>query len=136
MAFTATVTIQYFMEEQNTFGINSTERTYRNIALQQQTCEREHNQVHPVSANLSAHEIPINPLGVCAASMAMFLFWPNYPVDLRIGAQSADPLSAVRFMLLAATVSSVWVTTGSQATTIRTILTGGSNASFNITTPS
>lgn len=135
MAFTATVNVQHTLQERNTYGVNGQITALRNIAIQQNSCEREHGQVHKVSADLSAHELNINPLGVCAASLAMLLFVPDHPVDLRIGAASLDPLSACRFALFAGTISSVFVTTGSQVTTIRTILTGGSNVSFEITPP-
>jgi len=98
--------------------------------------DRQFGQVHVVSADLSAHEIPIDPLG-SGLAMSNTIFWLNADnkIDLRIGDQSNVPISGVQFFAMTGTVSALWVTTGSAATTVRTILAGGSGGGLTVSPP-
>jgi hypothetical protein len=68
------------------------------------------------------------------SSILLFL-QTNNKVDVRIGDASNVPLSGVLQLILNTTVSNLYVTTGSQATTLRTALYGGSNASITASRP-
>lgn len=126
MAFTANLHCSTEMLELDGFGTAGVTLGYRVNTVQLTGANRYHEQVHYLSANISAHSIPIAPLGGSVVSDTLIILQTNAKVDVRLGSSSDTILSAVQFLAAVATISGVFITTGSQVTTVRTILMGGS----------
>jgi hypothetical protein len=128
--------INYELLEDDAFGAGGRTVEWRTMTAKVIGGTRQFQQVHIVSADLSAHEIPIDPLGSgLVTSNTMFILNTDYKVDIRIGDQSNVPISNTQLMVFTGTVSAIWITTGSIATTVRTVLVGGSGASVNVSPP-
>jgi hypothetical protein len=97
--------------------------------------DRYNAQIEVLSAELSAQQITIAPLGVSAPGMIL-LFVADQPVDIRTNAASDTTfLSGVQIMSLTGMVSNLYITTGSAATTLQLQVVGGSNATLTTSLP-
>lgn len=134
--FDAQMILQWEITAGDGFGAGGTTVEHRVMTAKVTGADREHHQVHSVSASLSAHEIPIDPLGSgFAMSNCMLIVNSDKKIDLRIGDSSNVPISGMQLLFLTGVVSALWVTTGSQVTTVRTTLVGGSGGSLTISPP-
>jgi len=95
--------------------------------------DRYQAQTWVISANVSAYELRLDPLGVSAQALMIHLT-TDQPVDVRFNAASNAALSAVRRLTLMASVSNLYVTTSAEAT-IHLECVGGSNASVTTSFP-
>lgn len=93
------------------------------------------DQIHVLSGGVSAIPITLTPLGISNTAMQLFLVF-NYPVDIRTNAPN-DPvfLSAVTFWAMQGRVSNLYVSPGSNDTTMWLQVAGGSNATPQWTFP-
>jgi hypothetical protein len=139
MPFTAHTFTRFEILHNDSFGTAGITRVYRTATLKATGCDRHHAQAHTVSNDVSAFSVAIFPLGtVCGADVAcntLLLLWANRPVDLRFGANTGAALSGVRHLGMGATISALYITTGSQATTVLTELVGGSNTTITQSDP-
>lgn len=137
MSFTAQALNIFEIVEQDAFGVGGRTTTYRTATLKATGCDRRHTQVQKISASLSAVSIVITPLGAdsSVASNALLFLLTDHPVDVRVGSSGNTPISAVYQLLLAATISSLFITTGSHVTTLLTEMAGGSGATITQSVP-
>lgn len=134
--FNAQMILNYELLEADHFGAGGRTVEWRTLTAKLIGGDRQFGQVHIVSADLSAHEIPIDPLGSGhSMSNTMFILNTDQKVDIRIGDQSNVPMSGVQFFAMTGVVSALWITTGSLATTLRTILVGGSGGGLTVSPP-
>ena len=137
MSFTMQLITSLERLEPDTYGTGARTASYRTAVVRATGCDRVAMPALTLSAGLSAVSLALAPMGAdsAVASNAVLLFLADHPVDLRLNAEANAPVSAVRFLALAATVSSLFVTTGSHATMILCELAGGSNAALHVTLP-
>ena len=137
MSFELQTTTIIETTEANTFGTGGKITGYRVATMRVTGADRHHVQTHKISADLSAVSIAIAPLATDAstASGAVLIFLSDKKVDLRVGAASHTALSSVQQLIMGATISALFVTTGSQVTTIRTEIAGGSTATITASKP-
>jgi len=137
MPFTTITSTTFETQDADAFGAGGRTTAFRTATIKQTGADREHHQVHKLSADLSAVSIALAPLGTDAATASNMLLWllADQPVDVRIGSATHSVLSNVRQLLLQATISGLFLTTGSKVTTVRTMGTGGSGASITASKP-
>jgi len=131
---TARTVITTELSEPTAFA--STQRTigYRTAVMDVTGIDRRHAEVQSLSAGLSAQQILLAPLGVSAPGSALLLLQTDQPIDVGLGA-SATLLSGLKLLLFNGVVSSLYVYTGSQVTTLLLDLVGGSNAVVTVSRP-
>lgn len=134
-AFTARVTSVLEIGQAGQFGVMDRTIVYLPMTMRCTGADRRSGQVQTISANLSATQLTLTPLGGSALSSLLF-FLADQPVDMRINAASdVTFLSAVRQMTLGANLSALFVTTGSNVTTVLLEMVGGSNATVTTSLP-
>jgi hypothetical protein len=134
--FNTQATLSWEMLEADAFGAGGRTVEYRIVTAKLVGGDRQHQQVHTISADLSAHAIPIDPLGSgFSTSNSMMLVNANRKIDLRIGDSTNTPISGTQLVFLTGTVSALYVTTGSLTTIVRTVLVGGSGGGLTISPP-
>lgn len=117
------------------FGVNGQTVEYAIHSAKVLGADRGNDQILTLSADLSAYQMTIAPLGVSATGMLVFIN-TDQPVDIRTNAASDTTfLSAVTLLALAGSISNIYITTGSQATTVWQKVAGGSNATTQTTFP-
>lgn len=121
-------------QQGNIFGSRGTTVSFRTGHVEANGLDREHTFLQTLSAGLSAAEIGLGALGPDVPAQVV-LFHAEFPVDVRFGDASAAPLSAVQYLQLAGQVSSLFVSTGSNATAILLEAVGGSATSLTINSP-
>lgn len=135
VAFTVRVDSTYQALLADQFAVMGRTFLYLPMTMKVLGCDRRNGDILTLSANLSAQALNLGPLGVSAPGALLF-FMADQPVDLRTNAASdATFLSAVRQMTLGATLSALFVTTGSAATTILLEVVGGSAAVVQTSLP-
>lgn len=136
MSFTAIQTHLWEIIEGATAGTGGRTTTYRTGAIRATACDRRQTQTHIVSNDVSVFSLALSPLGLDSmlASNLLFLLATNHPIDIRFGA-SGTVLSNVRSLTGSFTFSALFVTTGSNATTVLTELVGGSGAVITASLP-
>jgi len=134
--FNAQIILNYELLEADHFGAGGRTTEWRTFTAKLVGGDRQAGQVHVVSADLSSHELLIDPLGSGhSMSNTMFILNTDQKVDVRIGDQSNVPMSGVQLIAMTGVVSALWITTGSIATTLRTILVGGSGGGLTVSPP-
>jgi len=134
--FNAQLIITYELLEDDAFGAGGRTVEWRTLSAKLIGGDRQFGQVHMVSADLTTHEIPIDPLGSGhAMSNTLFIMNADQKVDVTIGDASNVPISGTQLIVMAGTISALWVTTGSITTIVRTILVGGSGGGLNVSPP-
>jgi hypothetical protein len=133
--FTEKFTIAYerMIGDQN--GLTGHTTMYDIYLAKITAADRFNDQVLTLSANQSAVSVGIAPLGVTTPAQLALLV-ADQPVDLRTNSPS-DPtcISGVRLFCLAGVLSAVYVTVGSNDTTVLIRAAGGSNAVLQATFP-
>lgn len=117
------------------FDLNGRTQVYIPNTLRVVNAELYNSQTCVISAGVSAQALSLSPLGVSAPALLVQLT-TDHPVDVRTGtAADATFLSGVQYLLLLASLSNLFVTTGSAATIVRLELVGGSAATPTVTLP-
>lgn len=133
--YTQKVTMAVEKTIQGQWGATGQTTEYAIYAAKVLNADRANDQIFLLSAGLSAQPISIAPLGVNAPAMLVFLC-TDQPVDIRTNAASdTNFLSSVQLWCLAGYVSNVFLTTGSQVTTVMLKAAGGSAAVLAVTFP-
>lgn len=84
-----------------------------------------------LSAGVSVYAVDLSPITPSAPGQLLWLA-TNQPVDVRLNASNAAIISAVRSLMLAAAVSSLYLTTvDSGVTTLRLETMGGGSVQTN-----
>lgn len=135
MSFTANLHCTTEVLEKDGFGTGGITKNYFTNTVKMTGADRYHEQVHILSASLSAHSIAIAPFGGSVVSETLVILQTDKKIDVRIGSSTDTFLSAVQFLAIVTTVSGLFITTGSQTTTVRTVLIGGSNVGVTIHPP-
>jgi len=134
-SFTQRVTLAIEKVIQSQFGATGQTIEYQVESAKVLNADRANDQIFLLSAGLSAQPISIAPLGVNAPAMLVFLC-TDQPVDIRTNAASdTNFLSSVQLWCMAGYVSNVFLTTGSQVTTVMLKAAGGSAAALTVTFP-
>lgn len=134
-SFTQKVTMAVEKTIQGQAGVTGMTIEYGVHAAKVLNADRANDQIMLLSAGLSAQPISIAPLGVNAPAMLVFLC-TDQPVDIRTNAATdTNFLSSVQLWCLAGYVSNVFLTTGSQVTTVMLKAAGGSAAMLTVTFP-
>jgi hypothetical protein len=133
--FTGRMTFLWEVLQNDQYTLNGRTQTYIPMAAKVVGADRYNAQIEVLSAELSAQQITIAPLGVSAPGMIL-LFVADQPVDIRTNAASDTTfLSGVQIMSLTGMVSNLYITTGSAATTLQLQVVGGSNATLTTSLP-
>src|SRR5262245_718879 len=133
--FSGRLTFLWETLQNDQYSLNGRTQTYVPYTAKVVAADRLNNQIIPLSAGLSAEAITIAPLGVSAPGMLMLLC-ADQPVDIRTNAASDTTfLSGVQIFSLTGHVSSLFITTGSEATVLQIQVVGGSNASLTTSLP-
>jgi len=135
MSFTANLHCTTETLEKDGFGTGGVSRSYFTNTVKMTGADRYQEQVHVMSADISALSIAIQPFGGSVVSDTMLIIQADKKIDVRLGVSTNTVLSAVQFLAIVATISGLFVTTGSQATTLRTTLIGGSNVGVTVHPP-
>lgn len=134
-AFTARIDSVLQVLQADQFSLMGRTIVYFPTLIKCTAADRRTSQILQVSADLSAYQLTLTPLGGSALSSLLF-FLANNPVDVRFNAASDGIfLSAVRQMTLGANLSALFVTTGSNVTTVLLEMVGGSSAQITTTLP-
>ncbi len=134
-AFTARVTSVLEIMQADMFSVMGRTLVYIPMTMKVVGADRRTGSVQTLSAGLSAVAMNLLPLGGSALSSLLF-FLADQPVDVRFNAASDGVfLSAVRQMTLGANLSALFVTTGSNVTTVLLEMVGGSNATVTTSLP-
>lgn len=134
-AYTARIdsVLQIIVADQ--FAVMGRTLAYVPMSMRVLAADRRNSQILTVSANLSAQQMTLTPLGGSALSSLLF-FMSDQPVDMRFNAASDSLfLSAVRQITMAANLSALFVTTGSNVTTVLLEMVGGSAATIQTSLP-
>ncbi len=133
--FTATITSVLQVMQSDQFAVMGRTVAYFPSTMKATGCDKRTETVQTISAGLSAQALTLAPLGGTGLSAILFLL-ADQPVDVRFNAASdAIFLSAVRQMTLGANISALFVTTGSNVTTVLLAMVGGSNAVVTTSLP-
>ena len=134
-AFTAKIDSVFQVLQADQFSLGGRTVGYFPSTIRCTAADRRTSQILSVSANLSAQQLTLTPLGGSALSSLLFFLVDN-PVDVRFNAASDSIfLSAVRQMTLGGNLSAFFVTTGSTVTTVWLEMVGGSAAVIQTTLP-
>lgn len=133
--YTGRVTFLFEILQADQFALNGRTQVYLPLTAKVVGADRYNAQILPLSAGLSAQQIDIAPLGVSAPAM-LLLFVADQPVDVRTNAASDGTfLSGVQIMSLTGHTSNLYVSTGSNVTTLQLQVVGGSNATLTTSLP-
>jgi len=131
MSVTVQITQVLRVMEGGSQGVAARTTVHRIASLLATGVERHDQKLMLLSAGLSGQAIDLTPITPSAAGILLWL-QANQPLDLRVNASTAPVLSAVRSLLLAAAISSLWVTTvDSNTTTLRIEAMGGGSVQVN-----
>jgi hypothetical protein len=134
-AFTSRVSIVYEILQSDQYAVTGRTIYYLPASMKVTAADRRNSQIWVVSADLSAEQLSLNPLGVSAPG-AVMMFLSDQEVDVRFNSASdATFLSAVTMFVAGANISNMYITTGSAVTTILLETAGGSNAVVTTTLP-
>ena len=132
--YTAISTDTFEVRVGDQYGLNGRTQVFLPNTMKVVNADRYQAQTWAISANVSAQEITLTPLGVSSQALLIH-FTADSPVDLRFNSPSAAILSAVRRLTLMAALSNLYVTTGSTEAMIHVEFVGGSNASVTTSFP-
>jgi len=131
MSITVEITQMLRVREGGSQGVAARTTVHRIASLQATGVERCDGKLLVLSAGLSIVAVDLTPITASAAGMLLWL-QANQPLDLRVNSVSAPVLSAVRSLLVAAAISSLYVTTvDSGVTTLRLEVMGGGSVTVN-----
>jgi len=133
MPFTATFTSIYELAEGTVFGTQGRTVTYLPIMQRLTGADKHHAQRAILSAALTAFSLQLSPLG--STPGGLFFLATDQPVDVRLGVSTATPISAVRQLIAGASISAIFLDTGSAVTKLLLEMVGGSNAVLAATIP-
>jgi hypothetical protein len=133
--YTGTYGNSITVELNNNFGAGGTVQSYRTGQVTVDSATILERSIHEISADVTDRAIDITPFGSGLSNTTMLQLITNQKIAVRIGDIGNTPISAVRYLMLAAQVSGLFITTGSLATTVMFTLFGGSNATFTMTDP-
>lgn len=135
-SFDAQVVLTWELLEADAFGTGGRTTEYRTVVAKLIGGDRQHQQIHVISALLSAHAISIDPLGSGhSMSNSMLIVNSDQKIDLRIGDSANTPISGTQMVFMTGTVSAIFVTTSALPTTVRTIIVGGSGGGLTVSPP-
>jgi len=94
---------------------------------------RRQEHVRGISAGASNVGIPLDPVSDAASGSVLWVEF-DQPIDTRLGASNATMISGARFLLVAATVSSIFVMNPSSTTSaiMYALTVGGASAATSI----
>jgi hypothetical protein len=112
-------------------GAGGRTTVHRIASLQATGVERHDGKLLVLSAGLSVYAVDLTPITPSAAGQLLWIQC-NQPTDVRLNASNAASISAVRSLLVAAAISSLFLTTvDSNTTTVRIEAMGGGSVQVN-----
>jgi hypothetical protein len=131
MSVTVHITQTLRVLEGGSQGVAARTTVHRIASLQATGVERHDGKLLVLSAGLSVYAVDLTPITPSAAGQLLWL-QANQPTDVRLNASNAAIISAVRSLLLAAAISSLFLTTvDSGVTTLRVECMGGGTVTTN-----
>lgn len=134
MSFDAQALSTLRIIEGTTFGAGGRTATYRVGTIRATGAERYQEQTLTISANVSNQEITLTPINASNPGGLLFL-QADHAVELRLNASNATKISGVLQMILAGTISSLFVTTSDTATIFRSNVIGGGSVIASLPLP-
>ena len=134
MSFDAQVLSTLRILEATTFGAGGRTAVYRVGTMKATGAERYQEQTQKISANLSNFELTLTPITASDPAGILF-FQADHAVDLRLNISTAQRISGVLQMILAGTLSSIFVTTSDSITIVRSNVIGGGTVVASIPLP-
>jgi hypothetical protein len=135
MSFTAELTQILRCTEQDAYGVGARTTEHRIHTMRLTGGSRQQSQLVVVSAGVSNQEILLSPI---TGSFPGLLLWlaTDQPLDVRLNASNASMLSALRGLVLGASISALFVTPPSNAdATLRVDVMGGGSVVASIPNP-
>mgnify|MGYP001599182283 CR=1 FL=1 len=133
MSFDAQVITTFRILEDTVFGTGRT-AVYRVNTMKATGATRHQEQSWKISADISNQEVTLSPFTASLPGGLLF-FEADHAVDLRLNASNATKISGVLALVLAGTVSSIFITTSDTATIFRTQLVGGGSVVASVPLP-
>lgn len=133
--FTARLTAIWETLLADQYALTGRTITYLPASAKLVAADRYADQILALSAALSAQQLSWAPLGISAPG-TLLMFQADQPCDIRTNAASdTNFLSGIQLLYVAGHISNIYVTTGSQATTIHLVACGGSAATLTTSLP-
>jgi hypothetical protein len=135
MPYTARLTLAFETLVADQFAVLGRRLTYLPATMKCLNADRRQSDIIPISGGLSAVSVLLQPLGGSAPGQLLF-FLSDQAVDVRFTSAGAPvAIPAVRLMVLGATVSALFITTGLTDTTILLEAAGGSAVTVTTSLP-
>jgi hypothetical protein len=135
MSFTCELTTTCRVLEADSYGVGARTTEHRIHTLRLTGGSRQQSQLIVVSAGVSNQEITLSPVSATLPGLVMWLS-VDQPIDVRLGASNASMISALRGLVLGASISALFVTPPSNMdATIRLVTMGGGSVVASLPNP-
>jgi hypothetical protein len=135
MSFTAELVDTLVVREVDGYGVAPRTTEHRIHTLRLTGGSRQQSQLVVVSAGVSNQEIILTPIAASAPGLLLWLA-TDQPLDVRLNASNASMLSALRGLVLGASISALFVTPPSNVdANVRLVTLAGGSVVASIPNP-